>query len=72
MEQLAKAISNGSLCGARGNSGVILSQLFRGFTKAIKEVEEIDVITLADALVKCLVDQKILFFIFHGLPRSRT
>lgn len=36
METLAKAISSGSLRGARGNSGVILSQLFRGFTKAIK------------------------------------
>ena len=52
MASLAKAISSGSLRGARGNSGVILSQLFRGFTKAIKEVDEIDVLTLADALVK--------------------
>ena len=41
-ESLAKAISSGSLRGARGNSGVILSQLFRGFTKEIKNVEEID------------------------------
>ena len=39
---LAKAISSGSLRGARGNSGVILSQLFRGFTKEIKEVNEIN------------------------------
>lgn len=39
---LAKAISSGSLRGARGNSGVILSQLFRGFTKEIKEVDEIN------------------------------
>ncbi|MBQ9700743.1 MAG: DAK2 domain-containing protein, partial [Lachnospiraceae bacterium] len=39
---LAKAISSGSLRGARGNSGVILSQLFRGFTKEIKEVSTID------------------------------
>ena len=39
---LAKAISSGSLRGARGNSGVILSQLFRGFTKEIKEVDSVD------------------------------
>ncbi len=52
METLAKAISSGSLRGARGNSGVILSQLFRGFTKTIKESKEIDVITLANACVK--------------------
>ena len=52
METLAKAISSGSLRGARGNSGVILSQLFRGFTKAIKETKEIDVLTLANACVK--------------------
>ena len=52
MEVLAKAISSGSLRGARGNSGVILSQLFRGFTKAIKSVDEIDVAILADACVK--------------------
>ena len=41
-ETLAKAISSGSLRGARGNSGVILSQLFRGFTKEIKGVEAVD------------------------------
>ena len=52
MEVLAKAISSGSLRGARGNSGVILSQLFRGFTKAIREQDEIDVLTLANACVK--------------------
>lgn len=52
MMTLAKAISSGSLRGARGNSGVILSQLFRGFTKAIKEHEEIGVTTLAAACVK--------------------
>ena len=52
MEALAKAISSGSLRGARGNSGVILSQLFRGFTKAIKETKEIDVLALATACVK--------------------
>ena len=52
MDTLAKAISSGSLRGARGNSGVILSQLFRGFTKAIKGTKEIDVLTLANALEK--------------------
>ncbi len=52
MDALAKAISSGSLRGARGNSGVILSQLFRGFTKAIRETDEIDVFTLAAALDK--------------------
>ena len=50
METLAKAISSGSLRGARGNSGVILSQLFRGFTKAIKNSTEIDLELLAEAL----------------------
>lgn len=49
MKDLAKAISSGSLRGARGNSGVILSQLLRGFTKAIKEEKEIDVLALAAA-----------------------
>ncbi len=50
MENLAKAISQGALRGARGNSGVILSQLFRGFSKEIKEVEIIDAQVLASAL----------------------
>lgn len=50
METLAKAISSGSLRGARGNSGVILSQLFRGFTKEIKSVDVITVTILANAL----------------------
>ena len=49
MKDLAKAISSGSLRGARGNSGVILSQLLRGFTKAIKEEKESDVLALAAA-----------------------
>ena len=49
MQSLAKAISSGSLRGARGNSGVILSQLFRGFTKAIRESETIDIPLLAQA-----------------------
>lgn len=49
MESLAKAISSGSLRGARGNSGVILSQLFRGFTKEIKTADVITTTTLANA-----------------------
>lgn len=49
MKDLAKAISSGSLRGARGNSGVILSQLLRGFTKSIREESEIDVAGLAAA-----------------------
>lgn len=52
MKDLAKAISSGSLRGARGNSGVILSQLFRGFTKEIKDCQEIDREVLASALVR--------------------
>lgn len=54
METLAKAISSGSLRGARGNSGVILSQLFRGFTKAIREADEIDVPLMAVAFEKAV------------------
>ena len=52
MESIAKALSSGSLRGARGNSGVILSQLFRGFTKEIKESNEITVTTLANAFTR--------------------
>ena len=52
MKTLAKAISSGSLRGARGNSGVILSQLFRGFTKVIKTVDEIDVDIMCEAIQK--------------------
>lgn len=52
MKDLAKAISSGSLRGARGNSGVILSQLLRGFTKSIREEKEIDVIALAAACTR--------------------
>ncbi|GAA6294210.1 DAK2 domain-containing protein [Enterocloster asparagiformis] len=52
MKDLARAISSGSLRGARGNSGVILSQLFRGFTKEIKNVDAIDTTTLANAMVR--------------------
>lgn len=49
MLSTAKAISSGSLRGARGNSGVILSQLLRGFTKEIRDYKEIDVPVLAKA-----------------------
>ena len=54
MAELAKAISSGSLRGARGNSGVILSQLFRGFCKVIKEYNEIDVTILCEACQKAV------------------
>lgn len=54
MEAFAKAVSSGSLRGARGNSGVILSQLLRGFTKVIKNEKEIDAATLAAALQKAV------------------
>ena len=47
MATLCKSISSGSLRGARGNSGVILSQLFRGFTKVIKTYDEIDVAVIS-------------------------
>ncbi len=50
MSSLAKAISMGSLRGARGNSGVILSQLFRGFTRVIKECDVITTVELAEAM----------------------
>lgn len=52
MTSLAKAISSGSLRGARGNSGVILSQLLRGFTKGIRDLEELDAVALARAVDK--------------------
>lgn len=54
MESLAKAISSGSLRGARGNSGVILSQLLRGFTKVIREYDAIDSRVLSLALKRRL------------------
>ena len=54
MPSLCKAISSGSLRGARGNSGVILSQLFRGFTKSVKTCQEITVPVLADAFEKAV------------------
>ncbi len=52
MKTLSKAISSGSLRGARGNSGVILSQLFRGFTKVMKTVDVIDANVLAEGMQK--------------------
>ena len=52
MESLAKAISSGSLRGARGNSGVILSQLLRGFTKSVKKSQELDAQAIAAAMEK--------------------
>lgn len=52
MKTLAKAISSGSLRGARGNSGVILSQLLRGFTKTIEQYKEIDAPGFAKAFEK--------------------
>lgn len=54
MKTLGKAISSGSLRGARGNSGVILSQLLRGFTKGIAEYDELDVNVLSEALQKAV------------------
>ena len=54
MKSLAKAVSSGSLRGARGNSGVILSQLFRGFTKVIAEYDTVTVGVLARAMEKAV------------------
>ena len=54
METVAKAISSGSLRGARGNSGVILSQLLRGFTKGIKGYDTLDVMTISNAFQKAV------------------
>lgn len=54
MKSLAKAISSGSLRGARGNSGVILSQLLRGFTKVIEKHEEIDAPIFAKAFERAV------------------
>ncbi len=54
MAALSKAISSGSLRGARGNSGVILSQLFRGFCKVIKEYDELDVTIVCEAFQKAV------------------
>ncbi len=54
METVAKAISSGSLRGARGNSGVILSQLLRGFTKGIRNYETLDTVIFANAFQKAV------------------
>ncbi len=54
IDQLAKAISGGSLRGARGNSGVILSQLLRGFTKGIRDHEELDVELISQAMQRAV------------------
>ena len=50
MDELGKAISSGSLRGARGNSGVILSQIFRGFVKSIKGNDELDITIMGNAV----------------------
>ena len=50
MDELGKAISSGSLRGARGNSGVILSQIFRGFVKSVKGNDELDITILGNAI----------------------
>lgn len=54
METLCKAISSGSLRGARGNSGVILSQLLRGFTKSVKKASSLDATAIAAAMEKAV------------------
>lgn len=54
METLAKAISSGSLRGARGNSGVILSQLLRGFTRSVRKSKELDALSIAAAMEKAV------------------
>ena len=54
MKTLCKVIASGSLRGARGNSGVILSQLLRGFTKVAENYDELDVVTLSEAIEKAV------------------
>ena len=54
MATICKAISNGSLRGARGNSGVILSQLLRGFTRGVRKSNELDAITIAAAMERAV------------------
>ena len=54
MQSLCKAVSGGSLRGARGNSGVILSQLLRGFTKRIKEEKVLTIPILTEAFEKAV------------------
>ena len=70
MEAICKAVSSGSLRGARGNSGVILSLLFRGMSKALKEHNQADGVIFAaavdgDGLVVVIGD---LHALGHGLP----
>ena len=54
MKELSKAVSSGSLRGARGNSGVILSQLLRGFTKGIRDFDQVDAPILAAAMERAV------------------
>ena len=54
MATICKAISNGSLRGSRGNSGVILSQLLRGFTRGVRKSNELDAITIAAAMERAV------------------
>lgn len=54
MQTLSKAISGGSLRGARGNSGVILSQLLRGFSKVVRDYDELDSIIISTAFQKAV------------------
>jgi len=54
MSALSKCVSQGSLRGARGNSGVILSQLLRGFCKVIAEHEQLDTVIIANATVRAV------------------
>lgn len=54
MMTICKSISSGSLRGARGNSGVILSQLLRGFTKSVREHDELDTVKIADGFEKAV------------------
>ena len=61
MQTLSKAISGGSLRGARGNSGVILSQLLRGFTKVVRDYDELDSIIISTAFQKAVETAKGIF-----------
>lgn len=80
IDTLCKAMSSGSLRGARGNSGVILSQIFRGFTRELKGLEHMDVTDLgngiqhaADTAYKAVMKPKegtILTVIKAGAERS--
>lgn len=54
MKSICKAISSGSLRGARGNSGVILSQLLRGFCKSIQDYDQVDIKQLSEATIKAV------------------